>query len=155
MTAEVHVARGGSASRIQPSSPLARLVHGLAAKGFLVIPPAERHSNRVIRPGATLHQRVLHAFYQRRTLGQQQSPGDLTVHGLTDSEVSELLGHPDLHRRTAELRACGLITYDLDGQRASRVHRGKRGNVSVITPAGVAALRELSKEAKRHEESSH
>lgn len=149
----MHGVRPSHPPRIQPSSPLARVVQGLATKGYLIIPPAERQSNRVINPRATLHQRVLHAFYQRRALGQRQAPDDLTIQGLTDSEVSELLGHSDLHRRTAELRACGLITYDLNGQHASRVHKGRRGKVSVITPAGVAALRELSKEA-RHEETS-
>lgn len=140
-------------SPIKPTTVQPRLIYGLAMKGYMVVSPAERRQNRVIDPRHSIHQRILTAFYMRMSLGRQQAPQDLTVQGLTDAEVSELLAHPDLHRRTAELRACGLLTQDLNGETATRTFRGKRGLVSIITPAGVAALRELGKES--HHEGNH
>lgn len=146
---------GQQSPHIQPSPNVTRLLQGLSAKGYLVIPPSERRLGRENRSADTIHQRILRAFHHRRILGQQQSPNNLSAQGFTDAEVSDIIGHSDLHRRTAELRTCGLITQDLDGERASRTFKGARGTVSIITPAGIAALRELAKGSDHEATGTH
>ena len=142
------------AYRIQTRTETPRVIQALTQKGYLVVPPIERQAAKVSAPGQTIHQRILMTFYRRMRMAQQQG-GETGVQGLTDAELSHLMGYEDLHRRTAELRACGLLTQEVEGERMRRKFRGARGLVSFITPAGVAALRVLERESKPEPAKGH
>lgn len=145
-TSPAHSAPSGVWAQARARTRNTHPAHALAAQGYVVIPPAERMAHKTSLLGQTIHQRILAAFYRRMSVASH--PGalkDPSAQGLTNAELSSLLGHEDLHRRTAELRACGLLTTEINGEQFSRSFNGAKGTVMRITPAGVAALRELTK----------
>lgn len=136
-------------SRVAPavlhSSSIPKMAAALTQRGYLVLPPAEMNAARTIQPHQTMHHRILSVLHRRYVLGSKQDPRNPALWGLTDVEISDLLHHPDLHRRMAELRSCGLATQEIEAVRVARAGRKVRHRVSVITPAGIAALEGLDK----------
>lgn len=124
------------------------MVEVLTHQGFVVLHPAEVRAARLGPAHETIQERILTLFFRRYSVARKRSPGKMIEYGLSDAEVPALLGHPDLHRRCSELRACGLLTQDFRGASHSRVFNGVRGDLSMITPAGVAALRAAHEKRK-------
>lgn len=117
-----------------------KTIRALSARGFTVLPPAEKSQARTRIGKETIQMQILRAFEVRSRLGKNLGLGR-DGQGYTDQEVSELLGHPDLHARCSELRACGLISPVVQGNLVSRRKaNGRVGTVSRITRAGLAVL---------------
>lgn len=123
----------------------------LVSEGFSVMTPEEKAPASV--RADSLYEKILVAYRDRLVVGSGGRPPkhpddiDPTTCGYTDAEVSVILDHPDLHRRCAELRSCGLLTDVIAGSRHIRTaDSGVRGSVSVITPPGVSSLSFLRKQ---------
>lgn len=123
----------------------------LLSEGFSVMTPSEK--TQASARGSSLYETILMAYKDRLVVGSggrpPKHPDDIDPEscGYTDAEVSTILGHPDLHRRCAELRSCGLLTDVIAGSRHIRTSdQGIRGVVSVITPPGVSSLSFLRKQ---------
>lgn len=130
----------------------------LAGRGFAVLTPGEREAARDVS-SASSYEKIMRVYRTRLTSGTRgrtpKNIGDIDpeVCGLTDAEVSELMDHPSLHRRCAEMRSCGLVTDIFEGKRHMRTSgRGVRGAISVITPVGISALNFLDRQRREIED---
>lgn len=119
----------------------------LTGRGFAVSTPVETTPAASVK--ISIYERIMQVYRTQLLAGGQnvkrKSDVDPNQCGLTDAEVSHILGHPSLHRRCAEMRSCGLLTDIFDGRKAIRISAdGTRGALSIITPVGIAALKELA-----------
>lgn len=131
----------------------------LVSEGFSVMTLDEKTPAQA--RGNSLYERILLTYRDRLVVGSggrpPKQPDDIdpSTCGYTDAEVSAILDHPDLHRRCAELRSCGLLTDVVAGTRHIRTaDSGVRGSISVITPPGVSSLSFLRKQREALEASS-
>lgn len=121
-----------------------RSVQELTHSGFIVVPPGRSASQQRLHR-TPIQQRLLVAF-ANKFVDDRRSKFPTKLPGYTDAEVSALFGHPDLHRRTVELRNCGLIdAIERDGSTMRR----ERSIVWEATPAGVAAAQSLLRIARK------
>lgn len=130
------------------------MVRALTSRGFTVLPPAEvMDAKHLTESDQSAHMKILHLYGHRAKIAHHQRNPDSASYGLTDPEVAALMGVDDLHRRCAELRACGLVELVRDKDRVAcrRKTAGKGTRASLvhqITREGFAVLRSIEAKTK-------